>query len=141
MKKIILILTCIFIFSLTAFCDNERPIKKGDLPQNAQTFISQHFKKEILAYCLAEGKEFKVYFSNGNKVEFDKNGEWTEVKCKVGNVPSDIVPDAIKNHIKSTFGNQKIVKIEKNKNGYDVELTNDLDILFDCSGQFIRVDD
>ena len=41
-------------------------------------------------------KSYDVIFTNGDKLEFDKKGVWTEVNCKYSAVPVAVVPDAIK---------------------------------------------
>lgn len=41
-------------------------------------------------------KSYDVIFTNGDKLEFDKKGVWTEVNCKYSAVPVAVVPEAIK---------------------------------------------
>ena len=82
--------------SSVALADNDKPIQVGQLPTKAQTFLTTYFKSHKVALAKQESdlfyKTYDVIFTNGEKVEFDKSGEWTEVKCSQSEVPSKIVP-------------------------------------------------
>ena len=43
--------------------------------------------------------------------------------------------------MKTHFAGATVVKIDKEYYGYDVELSNDLDLKFNAQGQFMRIDD
>ncbi|MBS5529141.1 MAG: PepSY-like domain-containing protein [Prevotella sp.] len=55
--------------------------------------------------------------------------------------PSGLVPSEIVNYVQQNQKNVTIVSIEKNSKGYDVELSNGVDIKFNSAGRFIRYDD
>ena len=71
------------------------------MPQKAQQFIKQHFAGSNIAMAKVESdflqKSYDVIFTDGNKVEFDKKGNWTEVNCKFSVVPQGIIPLLSKN--------------------------------------------
>ena len=56
-------------------------------------------------------------------------------------VPAAIVPQGIKDYVSSKHAGQRIVGIEKERNGYDIELSNGVDIKFNKEAQFVRYDD
>ena len=68
------------------------------MPQTAQTFIKTHFPDNKVAMAKMEtdwfDKSYDVIFTNGDKLEFDKKGIWTEVNCKYSAVPVAVVPEA-----------------------------------------------
>ena len=86
-------------------------------------------------------KKYDVVMVNGQKLEFDKNGEWLEVDCKYSTVPETIIPEAIRNYVKQHFPEQKVIKIERDKKEYEVKLTNKLEITFDKKFRAIDIDD
>ena len=85
-------------------------------------------------------KSYDVIFTDGSKAEFDKNGVWTEVDCKPNAVPSFFVPKGIQVFIKSNYPGVTITKIEKVRAGYDVELSNHLEITFDKKCNVMDID-
>lgn len=138
MKKL-LILTLLLLVSSTFAC-NDRPITFNNLPQKAQQFINTHFKNVEMFSAKYDDGEYEVILKNGTKIEFTRQGEWKDVDCQTSEVPSTIVPSAIRNYVKTQFPNNFIVKIELNHNGYDIELDNDFDLKFDKTGNFLYAD-
>ena len=56
-------------------------------------------------------------------------------------VPAALVPAAIKQYAEANFSNCKITKIEKERYGYDIELSNDVELKFNHKGALIGMDD
>ena len=52
-----------------------------------------------------------------------------------------LLPKGIRNFVAKQQPGQRIVGIDKERSGYDVELTNGIDLKFNKAGQFIRYDD
>lgn len=85
MKKLLTIAICLFIsFGITK-ADDDKPINVNELSQKAQVFIRQNFPKNEVSYAKMEkdfwDKKYEIVFVNGEKIEFDKNGNWEEVDC------------------------------------------------------------
>jgi hypothetical protein len=85
--------------------------------------------------------DYTVLLSDGSKVEFDSKGKWESVENKKSGVPASVIPAKIKEYVATNYPSLLIVKIEKSMYGYEVELSNDLDLKFDANGNFQRVDD
>ena len=145
MKKLVLLLVCMFSMSTVMMADNDKPIQIGQLPTTAQTFITTHFKNAKVALAKQEtelfDKSYDVIFTNGEKVEFNKSGEWTEVNCKINGVPDAIVPQAIKDYVKANYPDARIPKIERDRHEYEVKLSNRWEITFDNQMRVIDIDD
>jgi hypothetical protein len=144
MKKLVLLFACIFALQLTASANNDKPIKFEQLPQASQQFIKKHFaNKEISIVVVESGiieKNYDVIFANGDKVEFDGKGEWTNVDCEYSAVPVAVIPAAIKAYVDKHYPDAKVKQIEKDRREYDVELTNGWDIKFDKSFRVVELD-
>lgn len=144
MKKLVFLLVCVFTVSTVAMADNEKPIQVGQLPTKAQTFITTYFKGKKVALAKQDSdlfsKSYDVIFTNGEKVEFDKSGDWTEVKC-LPSVPSQIVPAAIRTYVKTNYPDASITQIERKRNEYEVKLSNRWEITFDSQMNVIDIDD
>lgn len=145
MKKLAILLVCVFAVSTVAMADNDKPIQIGQLPTAAQTFITKHFKGNKVALAKQEtelfDKSYDVIFTNGEKIEFDRSGEWTEVSCKINGVPAAIVPQGIKTYVESNYPDAKVMKIERNRHEIEVQLSNRWEITFDNQMRVIDIDD
>ena len=122
MKRLSVLAAAMLSFGiLTASADNDTPITFEQLPASAQTFITAHFPKHKLAYAKEERDLMKVsydvVFSDGTKLEFDKNGEWKEVDTKPATVPSAIVPERIATYIRTHYPDAAIVAIDRTQIG------------------------
>lgn len=149
MKRIIqtavVALVCIVSFSATAMADNDKPISVSQLPVAAQQMIKKHFSAKKVALAKVESglfeKSYDVVFNNGEKLEFDRRGNWTEIDCKMSSVPSALVPAKIRSYVKATYPGTKILKLEKDDNRYEVKLSNRLEVTFNKNFQVVDIDD
>ena len=148
MKRIFRILMiaicCMVSFNMVANAGNDKPISVNALPAKAQTLLSQHFNNQKVMLATIEtgviSRSYDVVLQNGTKLEFDKKGNLTEIDCKQGIVPALLIPQAITNYLKDNYAGQPVKKIEMNKNEYEVELTNGLDLTFNKHFQLIDID-
>ena len=69
-----------------------------------------------------------------------QKGNLTEIDCKQATVPDQLIPQAIKNYLMANYAGQSVKKIEMNKNEYEVELANGLDLTFNKHFQLIDLD-
>ena len=146
MKKILLTLVAIFSIGIfSAMADNDRVINKSQLPAPAQQFLNEHFAGVDLTYAKEERDIFKhsyeVRLADGTKIEFTSKGEWDEVECRFGEVPAAIVPQAIKEYIEKNYAGAKVIYIEKDRNDYEVKLSNRLELKFDKDFNIYDIDD
>ncbi len=137
-------LSCLVALHFGAQADDDKMISVNQLPASAQQCLKQHFSSEKVAYAKVDedwfDKDYKVIFTNGNKVEFDKQGQWTEVDCQYSQLPTGIVPKAIANYVQQNYPEVKILKIERDKHDYEVKLNNRLELKFDLQFRLIDID-
>ena len=143
-KTIMIVICCVMAYFMPANADNNKPIKVTELPVKAQTVLSQHFNNQKVTFASIESgiidKNYDVVLQNGTKLEFDKKGNVTEIDCKQGAVPEKLIPQAIYTYLQENHSGQTVRKIEFNKNEYEVELSNGLDITFNKHFQVIDID-
>ncbi len=135
---------CMVSCNMVANAGNDKPISVNALPAKAQTLLNNHFNSQKVMLATIESgvvsRNYDVVLQNGTKLEFDKKGNLTEINCKQGIVPALLIPQAIKNYLKDNYAGQSVKKIEMNKNEYEVELTNGLDLTFNKHFQLIDID-
>ena len=144
MKKLVFLFVCLFTLQTVAHADNDKPIQVNQMPQTAQQFIKKYFADSKVALAKMESdflyKSYEVIFTNGNKVEFDKKGEWTEVDCKYGFVPVAVIPTVILKYVSTNYPDTKILKIERDSKDYEVKLSNRTELKFDLKFNLIDID-
>ena len=124
---------------------NEVVIEASALPETARNFISTHFpdatyrRIEKQSIPDDDGSIYDVYLSNGFEIDFDANGNWTDVNGGNTAIPTAIIPEPITAYVTANYPNLFITTIEIEPTGYDVELSNDLDLVFNPQGEFVRI--
>lgn len=145
MKKLFILLICLFSIQAFLKADDDKPVAVNDLPAESLSFIKKHFAGLKISYAKAESdffeKSYKVVFVNGQKAEFDKNGKWEEIDCKYSTVPQSVIPEPIKKYISEQYPGQNVIKIERDKKGYEVKLKNKLELKFNNIFQLTGMDD
>ena len=137
-------LLCMLLQSVTCLAD-DKIIPVEQLPAPAKTFVKKYFPQATIEYATKDtefmGTTYEVRLSDGTEVDFDKKGNWDNVDCKTKAVPASLVPAAIAQYVKAHYPNTVIVKIDKERSGYDIELSNDLELKFNSKGKLIGIDD
>ena len=129
-----------------ASCSNESTYNNmSEVPQTVQTVVSENFPSEVLSTVVETNSfgndEYEIILQDGTKVKFE--GEvWDEVKVPAGqSVPSYFVLEPIQTYVTANMPGQTIVKIDREDNGgYEIGLSNGVEVKFDASGNFIKID-
>lgn len=128
-----------------ASCSNDKTYNDmAQLPESVQNVINDNFTSPVTIAEVESGTigvdEYEVYLADGTKVSFA--GEvWDEVKVPAGqSVPVAFIVEPIQTYVAENYPGQAIVKIERDRTGYDVKLANGVDIEFDNNGLFVKID-
>lgn len=116
------------------------------LPAQAQQFLTQYFKARVshikVDKTLGRVNDYEVVLSDATEIDFGHDGSWDKIEMPRGQaVPSAIIPKAITDYVAKNYSGQKITAIDKERNSYEIELQNGIDLVFDRSGNFKRIDD
>lgn len=120
--------------------NRKRTIDPESLPKPAIELIQKHWPSCVIDQAYIDGKEYEVLLSDGTIIEFDSKGIWKEMKCTDG-LTVTLVPGYITRYIVGRYPKQLIIDCEKMRGGYEVKLTNGLEIQFDLQGRVTHVDD
>lgn len=153
MKKTLFGLSLLAMVSFaTVSCDDDKVIPEGELPQNSQNFISEHFAGQSYSRIEKDGRNYSVKLGErGSQIEvdFDANGNWVEVDADDHiHLPTGFINSSIVGYVKTNYpvpapneAQSNINSIEKKASGFDVDLVApDIDLIFDTNGNFVRVD-
>lgn len=145
MKKLILFLAVIFGV-MTASARDNYSHDVGILPEAAKIMLKENFKSSVSHIKI--GKEFgqirkyEVIMTDGSEISFDKHGNWKDVEVgREASVPGAFIPSPIAAFISQNQAKAKVTGIEKKAYGFEVELSNGVDIRFSQKGKFLRYDD
>ena len=144
MKKVMFLFASLFI-SMFACSSKPQVGTFNELPAPAQQFITTYFAQSDIAWIQWErsgmGKEYEVRLNSGVEIEFYGDGSLETNECKDHAVPDGIVPDAIATYVNTKFPQAFVVKYHIDRREQEVELNNDLDLVFDLNGNFKYIDD
>lgn len=151
MKRIIIIAT--LLVSTTSFAsaamrnilDGDKHISFSELPVKSQNFITTHFPNSEVAYVTMDrdlySTDYDVMLSCGTKIEFNADGDWTEVDCQRMAVSDKIVPQELQAYVEKNYPTQEIRDIQRDKRGWDIKLSSGLELEFNNSYRLVEVDD
>lgn len=144
MKK--LIIACLAVFSMSScMADGKKEVVAlNNIPSAAQQIVSNHFADGSITAVIKETElfktEYEVMFEDGAEIVFDADGVWQKIDCQRKAVPEKLVPAKIQSKVKAAFPKAFVVEIEKDGTGYDVELSNGIDLKFNRKFK-MRIDD
>lgn len=124
---------------------NAKAIMLSEFPDAAQQMLKKNFSGRKVAMSTMETnlfyRNYNVVFTNGDKVEFDSDGNWKEIKCKRSPVPKNLIPQGIKNYLKHHYTNTSVKEIERYGSKHEVKLSNGMELTFDKDFRVIDIDD
>lgn len=111
MRIMMIAFYCILSCNILACAGNDKPIYVTTLPTKAQILLTNYFGNQKVALATIESgvvnKSYDVVLQNGTKLEFNKKGELTEIDCKQGVVPVNLIPLSSRTICRTTIpGNQ-----------------------------------
>ena len=144
MRQIFSFLMVVVLCVCTACADDFTTTDVTSLPAKAQQYL-KHFDSpvayiEVYNYGVF-GKNYDVKLKDGSEIDFDKKGEWKSIDTNLKPVPATFVHKSIADYVKKNYPDTFVSKIERDSRGYDVELSNHMDLKFDTNGNFVRFDD
>lgn len=134
MKKVLSILVLALVAVQLAFAGDVITRDAKQLPLTARNFINRYFTDPQISHIKIEtgilgSKSYEVLLTDRTEIDFDSNGNWTDVDCKKAAVPEALIPVSVKEYVKTNFPQEIITKIERRRSGVEVELANDYSII------------
>ena len=136
-----ILLLVVMLVSFNAKADHDQVITYDQLPEVAQAFLKQYFANKVPLVVTVDWDDYAIRYSSGEKVEFDKQGNWKEIDCRSSLVPAELIPEEIKTNINATFPGAIILKLDRNRRGYEVKLNDCLEVEYSPTFQVIDIDD
>ena len=145
MKTNYLLLFILGVILLTLSACDDRPVAPAELPQEIQSFVQQNFPGQTISFAQKDwewfGYQYDITLADGTQVSFDTSNVWDKVESHLAPVPAALIPAPIATYVGTSFPAVAIVKIDKERYGYEVELANDLELKFNQQGALMEMDD
>lgn len=126
-------------------CQQDSIIDESALPQTALDFIHQWFPEATIASIWKDVEgfhvEYQVTLGLSQQIEFDHKGNWTDIDCGTMAVPAGLVPTEIATLIGQRWPEAFVSEISHDRFGWDVELSNGLDLEFNNKYILRELDD
>jgi hypothetical protein len=121
----------LFLFASVNAYAQQKPLA----PDQIKSYVKANFANSKIIKA-----EYEVKLNNGVKLEFDGNYNIKKIESRTG-LPNEVIPKKIEAYISKKYPDDKVTEWEKKGNVQEVELTNDLELIFDLNGKFLRMDD
>jgi hypothetical protein len=148
MKKAAYLAMFITLSTVFYSCDKEKIITQSELPETSRKFLNNHFQGISVSMIIKERETFSynytVHLANGFEIDFTKSGDWDDVDGKHTALPESILallPQNILVYVDNTLSDCYIVEVNKERYGYEISMSNDIDLKFNSTGDFLRIDD
>lgn len=154
MKKLTWLAAVLITGSAWTFtaCDKDDAMESrvgyAELPQAGKTMIESHFGANTVASVTrknnadTDGSLYEVRLNSGIEIDLDKDGNWTDIDGNHQRLPDALIPAPILNYIVKQYPAPLFIEgIDKEPYGYQIDLSNDLDLKFNADGRFIGLDD
>lgn len=143
MKKHLLAGIVAVSFSL-AGCEKETLLTEAQIPSEIKSFIATHFPSRTVLQSVKDKDKFELTYnivlSEGTLLEFNRKKEIIAIEGNTP-LPESVIPNTIFSYVNSNYAGNHVVEWElTDKKNQQVELNNGLELLFNQSGVFLRIE-
>lgn len=114
------------------------------LPEKARKVVLKAYPdtkiKKVEMERRASLIQYEVKLQGGIKMQFSKDGTFTECECTEGSVPSVLIPEKIQEYMAKEFPNMEIRSFEHDSKLYELLLDNGYELSFNSSYRLIDID-
>ena len=112
-------------------------VPASQLPTAAQNFINTHFKGVGIGLVERDMNSFDVMLTDGTKIDFNINGEWTEVDGKYKPIPTAFVPANVLSRVAATQQGASIIEVKREFGSYKFKFNNRMKVYTDANGNVL----
>ena len=127
MKKVLSILVLALVAVQLAFAGDVITRDAKQLPLTARNFINRYFTDPQISHIKIEtgilgSKSYEVLLTDRTEIDFDSNGNWTDVDCKKAAVPEALIPVSVKEYVKTNFRRRSSPRLNADAAGWKLNL-------------------
>ena len=107
---------------------SDKMIFADSLPTTIRFFLQRNFPGRSISLAeiktINKGSMYVATLNDGIQVSFKENYTWAKIDCKMGAVPSALIPSSVAAFMNAFYPGVPLVKIEKTDVGYEATLSN-----------------
>ena len=140
------IVSGIFALALLMTACSDKPVVLEQLPVPVKTFIQQTYPGQNITFAQKDleltGWKYEVFLADGTHIEFDTDDMWDKIESPATRpVPVQLIPAPIAAHLQTNFPGVLVTKIDKDRNGYEIELATGIELKYNSQGALMEMDD
>ena len=144
MRSVIVLGICVLVLMMSGCSD--KPVIPEQLPVPVKTFIQQTYPGEAITFAQKDleltGWKYEIFLVDGTHIEFDTDNMWDKIESPVTRpVPQQLIPAPVAAHLQANFPGAVVTKIDKERNGYEIELANGMELKYNKQGVLREMDD
>ena len=144
MKRVTLVVTLLCALTLSACARGKQPIAFENLPNGVQQEVLKCYTKDQIQFITVEKEllstEYEFVLANGVQLEYDGDAKLLKAESRNG-LPEKLINPQIVAYIKAHFPQAIITEYSYDRWEQDVELNNEIDLVFDSKNNFKHIDD
>ena len=135
--KQIILAASIMILSLVSAFAADIAIQANQLPKNAQDFVKTNFPNDKIVYAEQDRQSYKVELASGVEIDFDKQGNWTDVSGNNQPINTKFIPSNIIKTVEAKYPQIPVLEISKEYLSYKLKLGNNREVYVDNNGKIV----
>ncbi|NLM91493.1 MAG: hypothetical protein GX168_00955 [Bacteroidales bacterium] len=141
MKKIFLLVVAGVLF---ASCEKETVLPMGEVPSEITSYTDTHFPEHPIVQVVKDNDGFEltydVLLEGTISLEFNRKREVIDIDSPF-RLPDSVIPQKILDYASANYADYFIVGWGIDDRNQQVKLNHGLELEFNMSGDFIRIDD
>lgn len=132
-----------FIMALSAYAD-DKPVSYDRIPESARTFISTNFPSDNVSYVTVDDDlirpDYTVVLESGIHLEFTADGALDKIEAGRAGIPVSVIPVQITEYVERHYPGASCRTYDVGRRGYEVELSNGMELKFNNDFALVEVD-
>ena len=144
MKRITLLALLISALSISAFASTKHPVAFAKVPKTVQKVLLKNFTEDQVQLVTSEKKvgrvDYMFILADETKVVYDDKGVLRNAQNQQG-IKNELLPNLMLEYVKKTLPHARITEYKFEGSKKEINLNDQMKLIFNKKDRFIRLDD